>query len=270
MSTHSFQLGGHAAEIYEAQKVPAIFKPLAEETVARVRIRDSDRVLDVACGTGIVSRLIAVKVPGVARMAGVDLNPGMLQVARKLSDEAGLGLEWYQHDVSALPFQAREFTVCFCQQGLQYFPDKPAALGEIHRVLAPEGRLILSVWSEISPLFEAMSEALAIHVGDAAAHRAVAPFAFRDRRVIEQLLKNAGFALDPVQTITVERKIGPAEESLPREMAGSPVAEDLEGLEPERLDRIVSDMSASLAAYRLDEGFSVPQVSYLFSGMKYS
>ena len=270
MSTHTFQLAGNAAEVYEAQKVPAIFGPLAELTVDRAHPHTDDRVLDIACGTGIILRVLAKRLPKIEQLVGVDLNAGMLEVARKLSAESGFEGDWRQGDVTALPFEPASFTLCFCQQGLQYFPDKPKALSEIHRVLEPGGRLLLSLWSEVSPLFAAMGDALEKHVSKEAARRAVAPFAFRDQQVVEELLEDAGLDLDDVRCVTIDRKMGPADESFPKEIAGSPIAEDVDGLDPKILEKIVTDMATNLAAYRQGNGFSIPQSSYLFSCTKTS
>ena len=264
MNVHSFQLAGNAAELYESQKVSAIFRPLAEACVAQVDLHADDRILDLACGTGIIARVIAARIPEIAGLVGVDLNTGMLGMARKLSKEANIECDWRQADVTALPFESGEFSLCFCQQGLQYFPDKPAALADIHRVLEPGGRFALSVWSEISPLFAAMGEALETHVGSEAAARAVAPFAFRDRQIIEALLQAAGFAAIKTQEITIDRLLEPAQVSFPREMAGSPNADVVAKLSPEILANIVSDMKNSLVDYTRAEGFVIPQTSHLF------
>ncbi len=264
MNVHTFQLGGNAAEVYEAQKVSAIFRPLAESIIRQVRVHPDDRILDVACGTGIVLRTLAARIPEFTRLAGVDLNAGMLEVARKLSTEASIECEWHRGDVAALPFDPGEFSLCFCQQGLQYFPDKPAALASMQRVLEPGGRLVLSVWSEISPLFSAMGEALKTQVGDEAAARAVAPFAFRDGQAIEELLESAGFSINKALKITIDRIMEPAEVSFPREMAGSPNADVVAKLKPEILADIVSDMANSQAKYARAEGFVIPQTSHLF------
>ena len=213
-------------------------------------------------------RVIGARVPDVARLAGIDLNPGMLEVARSLSATSGIACEWHQGDVAAMPFGGGEFSICFCQQGLQFFPDRQAALAEMHRMLEPGGILALSVWGEISPLFAAMSKALATHIGSEAAECAEAPFAFRDRELIAALLENAGFTIRNASSLTVERKIGPAEISFAREIAGSPVAAFLDGFGADIVKLIIADMADSLLSYRVADGFVIPQVSNLFNCSK--
>lgn len=268
MATDRYQLSDNAARAYETQKVGSIFRPLAEQTVEHAALRESDRVLDVACGTGIVLRVIGKRMPGIAGLVGVDLNRGMLKIARSLSAEEGVDCEWHQCDVTELPFDSAAFTLCCCQQGLQFFPDKPTALVEMHRVLGPGGRLLVSVWSELSPLFAAMGEALASNVSSEVAKRALAPFAFRDQQVIQDMLAAARFTLQKVQVLTLDRKLGPASESIPAEIAGSPVASDVDTLDPETRQQLISDISARLEPYRTAEGYKIPQSSYLFEATR--
>ena len=183
-TTSSYQLQGDAARVYEAQKVPAIFRPLAEQTLNAVAPTGAERVLDVACGTGIVARLAAGRAGAGARVIGVDLNAGMLEVARACAANDGVAPEFRVADVGALPFDDASFDVVFCQQGLQFFPDRPRALDEMRRVLAPGGRIALSVWSEASPLFVAMADGVRRHVDTTLAERVLDPFSFRDGEVI--------------------------------------------------------------------------------------
>jgi len=99
--------------------------------------QEGDRVLDVACGTGPVARYIAPFVGSTGRVVGLDLNSGMLDTARAMPVPAGVSIEWREGNATALPFPNAGFDVVCCQQGLQFFPDRPAALREMHRVLAP-------------------------------------------------------------------------------------------------------------------------------------
>jgi len=108
-------------------------------------------VLDVACGTGVVTRAAAERVASGGRVAGIDLNPGMIAVARSLPPTAGAAIEWHEASALALPFADSGFDVVLCQQGLQFFPDKALALREMRRVLRPGGRLALSVWNNAGP-----------------------------------------------------------------------------------------------------------------------
>ena len=126
----TFQLQGNAPQIYEDQQVPSLFRPLAELTLRHVDVPEGSRVIDVACGTGIVGRLIAEKVGKSGSVVGVDLNAGIIEVAKQNSPVDSAPLEWRQGDVNALPFPDASFDIAFCQQGLQFMPDKSGAMAE--------------------------------------------------------------------------------------------------------------------------------------------
>jgi ubiquinone/menaquinone biosynthesis C-methylase UbiE len=166
-----WHLGGSAPEVYEAELVPAIFAPWAPLLVAKAALGQGERVLDVACGTGVVTRLAAAQVGIAGHVVGLDLNPGMLARARASSVREGASVEWREGDAGALPFDAATFDAAFCQLGLQYFPDRQRAAREMHRVLKPGGRLVVLVWRGLahSPGFQALAAALERHVSPEAA-----------------------------------------------------------------------------------------------------
>ncbi len=263
MKQNRFPLKGDAARAYETHKVPAIFEPLAARTLAQVEIRPGARVLDVACGTGIVARLAMPKAGPSGWVVGVDLNEHMLEVARAAPDGRAATLTWRQGDVTALPFAASSFDIAFCQQGLQFFPDKVAALAELRRVLGHDGRLAITVWNGPSPLFVAIAEALTRHIGEAATEKLLSPYALRDGAEIESLVREAGFGGVARHVLTLERRIGAASTSIPGEIAGNPAGVDFAASGPATQERIVAEVTEDLAGYRTAQGFAVPQESHL-------
>src|SRR5215216_4533148 len=142
-----WQVGGNAAEIYEQHLVPTVFGPWAADLIGAASPQPGERVLDVACGTGVVARLAAECVGAGGKVVGLDLNPGMLAVARSVASPTPI--DWREDSAVALPFEAGAFDLVCCQQGLQFFPDRPAALRQMHRVLVPGGRLGLATWRPI-------------------------------------------------------------------------------------------------------------------------
>jgi ubiquinone/menaquinone biosynthesis C-methylase UbiE len=110
----NWQLQGNARQMYEEQKVPAMFRPLAEATLRRVDVPEGARVIDLACGTGIVGRLVAGKVGKTGSVVGVDLNAGMIEVAKQSAALVGVAAEWRQGDVCALPLPDAAFDLAFC------------------------------------------------------------------------------------------------------------------------------------------------------------
>ncbi len=140
-----FQVSATAAEQYERYPVRFILGPWAPGLIEAAALQAGQHVLDVACGTGVVTRLAAGQVGETGQVTGLDINPGMLTVARTLPRPAGAPITWQEGSALALPFPDAAFDAVLCQQGLQFFPDRPLAVREIHRVLRPGGRVAVSV-----------------------------------------------------------------------------------------------------------------------------
>jgi ubiquinone/menaquinone biosynthesis C-methylase UbiE len=182
--------GGPPAANYERYFVPTIGAPLAHALIERAQLRPGEQVLDVACGTGVVTRLAAERV-GDSAVAGVDVNPGMLEVARNAA--RGTAIEWHEASAEALPLGGATFDVVLCQMGLQFFPDRQGALREMQRVLRPGGRVILNVPGPTPPLFGILARALNRHVGSEAAGFVATVFSLHDVEEVRGLLEAAGF-----------------------------------------------------------------------------
>lgn len=195
---------GDPAQTYEDYFVRYQFRPWAGELLARAEPVAGERVLDVACGTGVVARTAARDVPGLGRVAGLDPSPAMLAVARAASAAEGLDIEWVEGSAGELPFPDEAFDLVVIQQGLQFVPDKVAAVGEFLRVLRPGGRVVSATWMSLDhhPLRRALAGAIERHVG-----RPVMglPFSFGERDALAALFGGAGF--DPVTTERVERAV---------------------------------------------------------------
>jgi ubiquinone/menaquinone biosynthesis C-methylase UbiE len=134
------------AEVYERYMVPAAFALWAADLLALLALPSGSRVLDVACGTGIVARMAAPQTGATGVVVGLDLHGGMLAVARA---QAPTGV-WVQGSATAFPCATAAFDVVVCQQGVQSFPDRLAALREMARVLRPGGRIALVVWGALA------------------------------------------------------------------------------------------------------------------------
>lgn len=258
-----WQLKGDAPRAYEDHKVQVIFKPLAELTLQHIQLQKNDRILDAACGTGIVGRLIARNKKGMGKVVGVDLNPEMIAVACKLVPEEEGVIEWKVSDVAALPFTDNTFDVVLCQQGLQFFPNKISALKELRRVLAPNGKIVMTIWSSSSPLFNSIASALARYIDDESAIRSLAPFTLTDPEEIKALFSEAGYQGIRMQLITVVRRIGPIEKSVPKEITASPLAARFARLDDGIRAAIANEVGESLQDFRDGNGFAIPQHSHL-------
>ena len=183
---------GNVPENYQRYFVPAIGAPLANDLIETADLHPGERVLDVACGTGVVTRLAAQRVGTNGTVAGQDLNPGMLAVARATTPP-GMSIQWHEADAAKMTLADASFDVVLCQMGLQFMPDKRAVLGEMSRVLVPDGRLILNVPGPTPPLFEVMGEALARHVDAEAKGFVNHVFSLHDTAELQKLIETSGF-----------------------------------------------------------------------------
>src|SRR5688572_9319139 len=149
--------GGIETEDYERYFVPAIGAPLAADLIDMAALRPGERVLDVACGTGIVARLAAERVGTTGSVAGLDINPGMLAVARSVAPPA-VPIEWHEASAESMPLPDEAFDVVIFQMGLQFVLDKRAALREMRRVLAHGGRMGVNKSGHMTPFVTIMAE----------------------------------------------------------------------------------------------------------------
>jgi ubiquinone/menaquinone biosynthesis C-methylase UbiE len=261
VATERWQLSATAAASYERYQVPSVFEPLAGMFLRRVALRPGQRVLDVACGTGIVTRLAAPVLGGGGSIVGVDLNGDMLEVARGNAPAAGARVEWHHADAASLPFPDAAFDVVLCQQGLQFLPDKPAALAEMHRVLKPDGLLAVCVWCSIanSPLHASIAEWIAGHIGRDVADRFSAPFGFGQPASLRSAIRAAGFRSVEIHVDTVMRRLLPPEESVPGLLASTPIAGDIAALDKARLADLIDAVSGKLERFKDGHELVVPQ-----------
>lgn len=187
-----------AAAAYEDLHVPAIFRQWAPRVLQAAGVRVGQRVLDVACGTGVLAREALVRVGDDGYVAGLDAAPGMLAVASQLAPS----VDWRQGLAESLPYESESFDTVVSQFGLMFFTDRAAALSETIRVLRPGGRVAVAVWealekSEAYPQEVALLERLA---GQPAADALRAPFVLGDKAGLSAMFEDAGFASVDVTT----------------------------------------------------------------------
>jgi ubiquinone/menaquinone biosynthesis C-methylase UbiE len=264
-----WQVAGSAPEIYERELVPAVFGPWAPIVVELAHPRPGERVVDVACGTGIVARIAAARVGPSGSVAGVDLNPGMLNVARFVATTKGdsASTQWHEASADKLPFSNSSFDIVYCQLGLQFFADRPAALREMHRVLVPEGRLALMVWRGIgeSPGFQALAEILEQNISPAAAAIMRAPFGLSDASELTQLVEAAGF-----RDVKVHQRVGTIqfpsiERFVSSYIAGSPLAGHVSQANDAAREKLRADSAQALGKYINNQGISFPIAAHLLA-----
>lgn len=258
-----YSLSGSAAERYERNMVGAIFAPFASGLLEHAALRESEQVLDVACGTGIVARLAWPQVAPSGRVLGLDVNRAMLEVARGVEDAEGI--EWREADAAAMPFDEGSFDIALCHHGLQYFPDRRAALAEMRRVLRPSGRLALSVWRPVTfnPGHAVFADVLERRVGAEAAATRRAPFKLCDREEIRALVTGAGFRDVAVRLDARVARFPSAEAMIRIMMEGTPLGAAMGKADPTVLQSVIAETTQSLSEYEDDQGLALPMQAWV-------
>lgn len=259
-----WQLDGSAPELYQRYLVPAITAVWASDLVDQAAPRPGERILDVACGTGVVARVAAERVGNTGRVAALDINPGMLAFARSLPAAPGAAIEWHEGSVLALPFSDAAFDRVLCQLGLQFFPDRTTALREMRRVLVPDGRLAVSVFGPIehSPATHALANALDRHVDPEASVAKRNEHALADTEALSALVTGAGFRDVVIRTTSKPARFPSPADYVRIQLAATPLASLVAQQDPARRERLVGalieDVDAALAPYTTSDGLSVP------------
>lgn len=240
--------------------VPALFAPCAASLVAHATLQPGERVLDAACGTGIVARLAGPQVGVTGCVTGLDLNPDMLAVAQALPVPSGVRLTWQEGSLEALPFEDGTFDVVLCQQGLQFCPNRAGAVREMRRVLRPGGRLVCSVWRDLphSPYNTAIVEAVTQHISPEAGQRMRAPCMLGNRGELRTLVQTAGFQDVRIRIDILPMRVGSFEQFLPGQFAASPIAHDVAALDGTARQRFFAQITTVLQPYKDDEGYAIP------------
>jgi ubiquinone/menaquinone biosynthesis C-methylase UbiE len=241
--------------------VPAMLASWVPALLDLVAPKPGERVLDVACGTGVVARQAAARVGARGYVVGLDFNGDMLARARAREP----AVEWREGNAMALPFAANAFDVAVCQQGLQFFPDSGTALREAHRVLIPGGRFAVAVWCalESSPGHHALTRGLERHVGPDAAGLLSGAFRFGDAPALQALLEIAGFRDVHVRR---EQRVArfPSPEVFVRwVVAGSVLGRTGVRVRDESLAALIREINRALQPYTSSDGLAFPMQAHL-------
>jgi ubiquinone/menaquinone biosynthesis C-methylase UbiE len=252
-----------AAQHYEHQTVPTVMRSHTEALLQQITLHPGERILDLACGTGLVTRLLVTKFPTVASVTGVDINPAMLALARRLMPATSIPITWQESDACTLRFPPASFEVVVCQQGLQFIPDKLAALQEMKRVLVPGGRLALTVWSAPHRNTAAIAALLRRHVHEVAATQALLPFAWHDAEVLRQCVEEAGFHEIRLTVLTSNTRLSASPEAIlafiDQVASRSDFRTEIEAVR----SVLAQEVTEALHVYREGEEFVMPSTAHL-------
>jgi len=240
---------GSIPELYERHLVPLIFEPPARDLAQRVAAARPSRVLEVAAGTGVVTRRLAAALPAAVDIVATDLNPPMIELAARIGTPRPV--TWQQADAARLPFADGSFDAVVCQFGAMFFPDKGVAFAEARRVLRPGGHFFFSVWDAIehNEFADCVTQAVAgLFPADPPRFLARLPHGYHDRPTIAEDLRRGGFER-PASFDTVTERSRAAS---PRLVAiaycqGTPLRNEIEARDPSRLDAATDTAAEALA-----------------------
>ena len=248
------QISAGAAEIYEKFYLPGIFAEWVPRVIEAACIRTGQRVIDVACGTGVLARAVARIVGFEGITVGIDINAGMLDVAREKAPE----IEWRQAPAEALPLDDNSFDSVVCQFGLMYFEDKRAALKEMMRVLRPGGKLAIVVWDKLeNSLAYATEEQLFRRIlGDDYADET--PYSLGDLDALRRLFSSAGITQINIKTHEGTARFSSIDEWIYTDVNGWTIDNVVEG---DQYELLLREARSELAQFVTAEGtvvFSTP------------
>ena len=246
---------GSIPRLYEEYLVPLIFRPYAEDLANRLASRPLSRVLEIAAGTGVVTRHLASVLPEDVAIVATDLNRPMLAMAVEIGTSRPVA--WHQADAMRLPFEDAQFDAVVCQFGVMFFPDKPQVFSEVRRVLRPGGVLLFNVWDRIeeNELAHTVTTALeSLFPQDPPRFLARTPHGYHDLARVEHDLQRAGFA-SPPHAHTVARRSTAASPRIPAlaYCEGTPLRNEIEARDASRLGE-ATDLAAAAIAERFGPG----------------
>lgn len=236
------------AETYESYMVPVLFAPWALRLIQSANIQPGDRVLDVGCGTGVVSRLIASDVNFHGTITGLDLSPNMLAVAHAKAEKQALKIDWHEGRVESMPFQNGSFDLVVCQQALQFFADCKLALSEVRRVLTTDGRFVLSVWQGLDrhPFYVKLHDVIQKRFGMSGVETI---FELGDAETVRGLLTNAGFQDLKIEPVSMTARFPDPEGFLAGEIdVDTACIPSMQHLDAKERQRITADIGDEMAA----------------------
>lgn len=266
MSDSGFQLVDDAAEAYE-RHVRVFMAPLVEVLLDRAEVGPGQAVLDLACGTGFVSRSAAARVGGDGRVVGADVNAGMLAVAERTSTSAAVS--WVHTSADDLPFESNSFDRVVAQQGVQFFPDLDTALAEMARVTAPGGVVAATAWTpiETSPYFDAQYTALADAFGTHAVESLAAAFGLTDDRLRDAWTR-AGLSDVLVTQHAPEVELPPLTSYVAQQLAATPWGPLLAEADPHVRDHVVTHVVQALRPWTTGDVVRVPFSTHVITGRR--
>jgi len=262
----TFQLVGKGPQIYEEVMVPLWFGRWAEALIDLVSLQDAESVLDVACGTGVTTRLAKASVGPNGRVDGLDINAPMLATAKELAD--GLDINWIESDVCDSGLPSASYDVILSQHGYHYFPDKTQALKEFLRLLAPGGRLAFSIWDGHSPYTTAICAAVEHHISPEIAKKQRSQRQTPSLDDLRDQLSAQGFSNVVVHRQELMIDVPLAPEFVPLHLGSMPIASAFAGLTEAAQKALIDEVAEALSGYVQGDRLVYPDAVHVAVGFK--
>ena len=250
------QVTKNAAEVYDELFPPALFNEWAPRVAELAELKPGMHVLDIACGTGVLSLAAAEMVEPDGFVTGLDLNPGMLSVARRKAPQ----IDWREASAESIPFEDAAFDAVVSQFGLMFFEDKAQAIREMVRVLRPAGKLAVAVWDSLENVtgYAAITRLLTRLFGDSAAESLRAPYSLGDVQILSTLFSDAGVPDFTVSTLEGKARYPSIRYWMEADIRGWTLSD---ALDDAQFESLVSEAETELARFVNDHGtveFSSP------------
>ncbi len=241
------QVSASAAEIYEEFYLPGLFAEWVPRVIEAAQIHRGQRVVDVACGTGVLAQAVADRVGTEGMTVGIDINEGMLNIAREKAPE----IEWRQAPAEALPLDDNSFDSVVCQFGLMYFEDQQAALKEMMRVLRPGGNLAVVVWDKLenSPAWAIEEQIFQRVLGEEFADEA--PYNLGDQQVLQRLFASASISDVKIRTHEGTARFASIEAWIYTDVNGGTIDDEIGD---DKYDLLLREAQQELARFVTPEG----------------
>jgi ubiquinone/menaquinone biosynthesis C-methylase UbiE len=266
MSTSDVVFAGSIPATYDRYLGPLLFEPYAQDLAERLRDLSQGRVLEIAAGTGIVTRALVKALPPSVQIIATDLNPAMLDIAATRLKAPNV--IWQQADAQELPFEEAEFDAVVCQFGVMFFPDRVGSYREALHVLQPGGRLLFNVWGKLedNEASQVVSDAVAeVFPGDPPRFLARTPFGYANLDLIRDELEVAGFERIEIEAVTKVSRAPSSHDVATGLCQGTPLRSEIEARAPNRLQEVTDQVIQVLEARYGSSGLEAPMRAYVVS-----
>ncbi|MCR9213184.1 MAG: methyltransferase domain-containing protein [Proteobacteria bacterium] len=262
----SFQLSGSAPDIYENTMVPLWFGRWAKALMTIASLDAGERVLDVACGTGVTTRLAKRDVGANGSVTGLDINASMLMKARELAPD--MDITWVESDVVGTELPSDDFDAIISQHGYHYFPDQHAALKEFYRILAPNGRIVMSIWDGHSAYTKAICAAVEKFISPEIAMKQRSQRETPSPETLLAQVSKAGFRNTEVVRQELSIEVPLAAEFVPLHLGSMPIANAFHSLPDNKKEALISDVAQTLNCHIVGNQLIYPDAVNVVTGVK--